>query len=74
MLTWIALIGVALAGPKEDLSLASSKTASEADRIVEVLRQQAERGTQLVVVADDAYFGLFYHLVEPPPLSRCLLD
>ena len=37
-------------------------TASEADRIVEVLRQQAERGTQLVVVADDAYFGLFYHL------------
>ncbi|MDG2050707.1 MAG: aminotransferase class I/II-fold pyridoxal phosphate-dependent enzyme [Myxococcota bacterium] len=37
-------------------------TAPEADRIVEVLRQQAERGTKLVVVADDAYFGLFYHL------------
>ena len=37
-------------------------TAAEADRIVEVLREQAEKGTRLVVVADDAYFGLFYHL------------
>ena len=26
------------------------------------LRAQAERGTKLVVVLDDAYFGLFYHL------------
>ena len=29
---------------------------------VEALQRQAERGTRLVVVTDDAYFGLFYHL------------
>ena len=34
----------------------------EAERIVEALRKEAERGTRLVVVVDDAYFGLFYDL------------
>ena len=37
-------------------------THAEADSIVASLRAQAERGTKLVVVTDDAYFGLFYHL------------
>jgi len=37
-------------------------TAHEADAMVASLRAQAERGTRLVVITDDAYFGLFYHL------------
>lgn len=37
-------------------------TPDEARAIVKVLRAQAEQGTKLVVVTDDAYFGLFYHL------------
>ena len=37
-------------------------TREEGERIVEALRKQAERGTHLVVVVDDAYFGLFYDL------------
>ena len=37
----------------------------EAERIVEALRKEAERGTRLVVVVDDAYFGLFYDLGGP---------
>ena len=37
-------------------------TPAEGDAIVRALTAQAERGTRLVVVADDAYFGLFYHL------------
>jgi len=37
-------------------------TPVEADAIVASLRAQAERGTKLVVITDDAYFGLFYHL------------
>ncbi len=35
---------------------------AEGDAIVAALVAQAERGTRLVVVCDDAYFGLFYHL------------
>jgi len=35
---------------------------SECDAIVAALLAQAERGTRLVAVLDDAYFGLFYHL------------
>ena len=35
---------------------------AESQRIVEILLRQAERGTRLVAVMDDAYFGLFYHL------------
>ncbi len=37
-------------------------TEREGEAIVAALRAQAERGTKLVVVLDDAYFGLFYHL------------
>ena len=32
----------------------------EADQIVGVLREAAEEGRNLIVVSDDAYFGLFY--------------
>ncbi len=37
-----------------------SITTSEADVIVGVLREAAEDGRNLIVVSDDAYFGLFY--------------
>jgi len=37
-------------------------TPAEGEALVEALRAQAARGTRLVVVVDDAYFGLFYHL------------
>jgi aspartate/methionine/tyrosine aminotransferase len=37
-------------------------TPLEARSIVESLHAQAARGTKLVVILDDAYFGLFYHL------------
>jgi aspartate/methionine/tyrosine aminotransferase len=37
-------------------------TEAEGEAIVRALVAQAERGTRLVVVTDDAYFGLFYHL------------
>ncbi len=37
-----------------------SATNAEMDQIVGVLREAAEDGRNLVVVTDDAYFGLFY--------------
>ena len=37
-------------------------TSAEADALVAALEAQAEKGTKLVVLCDDAYFGLFYHL------------
>jgi aspartate/methionine/tyrosine aminotransferase len=37
-------------------------TPPEGDAIASALIAQAQRGTKLVVVTDDAYFGLFYHL------------
>lgn len=37
-------------------------TPAEGKRIVAALEAQAQAGTRLVVVCDDAYFGLFYHL------------
>jgi aspartate/methionine/tyrosine aminotransferase len=40
-------------------------TPHEAESIVDSLRAQAQRGTKLVVVTDDAYFGLFYHIGGP---------
>lgn len=40
-------------------------TPAEGDSIAAALIAQAELGTKLVVAADDAYFGLFYHLGEP---------
>lgn len=40
-------------------------TPAEGEAIVRVLAAQAAKGTKLVVVLDDAYFGLFYHLGTP---------
>ena len=37
-----------------------SPTAAEVKQIAEVIRATAEQGTNLVVVMDDAYFGLFF--------------
>ena len=37
-----------------------SATESELDQVAAVLREAAEAGRNLVVVTDDAYFGLFY--------------
>jgi aspartate/methionine/tyrosine aminotransferase len=37
-------------------------TPAEGEAIVAALVAQAERGTRLVVLTDDAYFGLFFHL------------
>lgn len=37
-------------------------TAAEAAEIVSALVRQAERGTRVVAIFDDAYTGLFYHL------------
>ena len=34
---------------------------SEGDEIVEVILRAAKKGIKLVVITDDAYFGLFYH-------------
>lgn len=35
-------------------------TEKEADQIVDILHQTAKGGTNVIVVSDDAYFGLFY--------------
>lgn len=40
-------------------------TVAEADAIVAAFEAQAARGTRIVAVLDDAYFGLFYHLDGP---------
>lgn len=40
-------------------------TEPEGQAIVATLRALAEQGTRLVVICDDAYFGLFYHLGGP---------
>ena len=37
-------------------------TPAEGEAIVAALVRQAQAGTRLVVLVDDAYFGLFYHL------------
>lgn len=37
-------------------------TPDEGNAIAEALAAQAEKGTKIVAVTDDAYFGLFYHL------------
>ncbi|HET8935139.1 MAG TPA: aminotransferase class I/II-fold pyridoxal phosphate-dependent enzyme [Polyangiales bacterium] len=37
-------------------------TPAEGQLIVAALEAQAKAGTKLIVVCDDAYFGLFYHL------------
>jgi aspartate/methionine/tyrosine aminotransferase len=40
-------------------------TVAEGEAMTQALLAQAEGGTKLVVVTDDAYFGLFYHLGGP---------
>lgn len=35
-------------------------TKADAERIVEILREEAEAGTDILAICDDAYFGLFY--------------
>jgi aspartate/methionine/tyrosine aminotransferase len=40
-------------------------TPAEGEAITRALVAQAEKGTKLVVLLDDAYFGLFYHLGAP---------
>jgi len=40
-------------------------TPAEGEALVAALIAQAEAGTRLVAVFDDAYFGLFYHLGAP---------
>jgi aspartate/methionine/tyrosine aminotransferase len=40
-------------------------TPAEGDAIADALVKRAEAGTKLVVLCDDAYFGLFYHLGAP---------
>jgi aspartate/methionine/tyrosine aminotransferase len=40
-------------------------TEAEGRAIVDTLVRQAETGTKVVAVFDDAYFGLFYHLGGP---------
>jgi aspartate/methionine/tyrosine aminotransferase len=40
-------------------------TPEEGEAITRALLAQAEAGTKLVVLLDDAYFGLFYHLGRP---------
>ena len=37
-------------------------TPAEGEAIVRALVERAERGSRIVAVLDDAYFGLFYHL------------
>ena len=37
-------------------------TREEGNAIAETLAAQAEKGTKIVAITDDAYFGLFYHL------------
>lgn len=46
-------------------------TEVEAQGLVAALRAQAEAGTKLVVLCDDAYFGLFFHL-DGPTLTESL--
>ncbi len=46
-------------------------TEAEADRIVAVLSDIAASGTNVIVVADDAYFGLFY---EPEALKESIFS
>ena len=40
-------------------------TEAEGDALAAALEAQAAAGTKLVVLCDDAYFGLFYHLGGP---------
>ena len=47
-------------------------TPEEADRIVDILASLARRGTNVLAVTDDAYFGLFYedHILKESIFAR----
>ena len=45
--------------PNNPTGYSISKT--EAEQVVTLLREAADEGRNLIVVTDDAYFGLFYH-------------
>jgi aspartate/methionine/tyrosine aminotransferase len=49
-------------------------SVEEGDAIVEVLRQEAEKGCNIVVITDDAYFGLFYRECLKESLFGRLVD
>jgi len=52
-----------------------SPTVSEAEAIIKVLKESAERGNRLLVICDDAYFGLNYEKnIYPSSLFDLLTD
>ena len=52
-----------------------SPTANEADAIATVLKNEAEAGTKILAIIDDAYFGLFYEKdIYPQSLFAKLAD
>ncbi len=52
MVIWLTLIGLASAGPKEDLVLAASKTATETERMAAFERLVAEGATDMAWVSE----------------------
>ncbi|MBI5582628.1 MAG: aminotransferase class I/II-fold pyridoxal phosphate-dependent enzyme, partial [Deltaproteobacteria bacterium] len=69
----------ALQGPAKSVLLLNfpnnptgyTPTSEEAERIVEIIRAATERGKGLVVLVDDAYFGLVY---EPGVITESLFS
>jgi aspartate/methionine/tyrosine aminotransferase len=49
-------------------------TQAESRSMVETLVRQAERGTKVVALLDDAYFGLFYHLGRETSTTSLFAD
>lgn len=52
-----------------------SPTREEAERIIHIIEEQANKGTDIIVITDDAYFGLFYEPdIFPQSLFAPLAD
>ncbi|MBU0460263.1 MAG: aminotransferase class I/II-fold pyridoxal phosphate-dependent enzyme [Nanoarchaeota archaeon] len=49
-------------------------TKAEAEKIVAIIKERAEAGDKIVVICDDAYFGLFYEDVYQESLFSLLAD
>jgi Aspartate/tyrosine/aromatic aminotransferase len=49
-------------------------TQAESRSIAETLLRQAERGTRVIALLDDAYFGLFYHLGRESSTTSLFAD
>ena len=49
-------------------------TVAESRSMAETLVRQAERGTKVVALLDDAYFGLFYHLGQESSTTSLFAD